>query len=358
MRISVIGAGPAGTHAAALLAGQGHKVDVYEEHSRIGEPVSCTGILTKQIERFVDTRRVRVNTVERARIIAGKKHVEVKLGGGNLVVDRAALDRKLAETCEKAGAKIHTRHRFESNTGKTATIKDVKSGKVTTQETDLIIGADGPSSSVAKANSLYNNRRWWIGMQARAQCENDGAVEFYPTVGTYAWVVPEGDGTARVGICARDNAKEAFDQFCRWRRIGTVHSTQAGLIPQYDPGVKTEAGMVRLVGDAATQVKATTGGGIIQALTAAETLAESVCSNTSYERAWRERLSRDLWIHLRLRQAMDRFKPEDWEKLIRLFEQDRLKKILETNDRESPRRFLMSMILKEPRLLCFARYMF
>jgi len=358
MDISIVGAGPAGTYTGELLSKLGHKVNVYEEHSKIGEPLACTGILTRQIENFVDTRKILVNRVDSARIIAAGKEVRVKLGGGNLVIDRVGLDRKLAQSCERAGAKIHTRCRFETNTGRSVTIRDISKGKKITKESDLIIGADGPSSAVAKSNSLYNNRRWWIGMQAKTDYPNNGEVEFYPTVGTYAWVVPENKDEARIGVCARDSVKPIFDKFLSQLKIKKIHSRQAGLIPEYDPQVITKKGIVRLVGDAATQIKATTGGGIIQALTAGQALSDSVEKNTDYDKEWRSRLSRDLWIHLKMRQAMDRFKEKDWEHLLTLFEQDKIRSILEDQDREQPSKFILKMALMEPRLITFFRFLF
>lgn len=358
MGISIIGAGPAGTYTAEQLAKSGHKVEVYEEHSKIGEPLACTGIMTRQIEDFTDTKNILVNKVGAARIIAAGKEIRVKLGGGNLVIDRAGLDRKLADRCEKAGAKIHTSCRFETNTGRTLTIKDLQKGKTLTREADLIIGADGPSSSVAKANSIYNNRRWWIGIQVKADYPNDGEVEFYPTIGTYAWAVPENKDEARIGVCARADVKPLFDKFIAQLKIKKIHSRQAGLIPEYDPRVTTTKGIVRLVGDAATQVKATTGGGIVQALTAGQALSDSIAKKTAYDTEWRRQLSRDLWIHLKMRQAMDRFGEKDWERLLTIFEQEKMKDVLEKNDREQPSKFLLSMALREPRLLAFCKFLF
>ena len=64
---------------------------------------------------------------------------------------------------------------------------------------------------------------------------------------------------------------------------------QAGLIPVYNPRQKAQKENILLIGDAAAQVKATTGGGIIQGLTAAECAANSISENISYEKAWREK---------------------------------------------------------------------
>ena len=44
--ITIVGAGPAGSYLAYLLAKQGEKVIVLEEHSAVGSPVQCTGIVT------------------------------------------------------------------------------------------------------------------------------------------------------------------------------------------------------------------------------------------------------------------------------------------------------------------------
>ncbi len=43
---AVVGAGPAGLIAARELAGRGFEVKVFEEHTIIGEPNHCAGILS------------------------------------------------------------------------------------------------------------------------------------------------------------------------------------------------------------------------------------------------------------------------------------------------------------------------
>ena len=357
MKIAIIGAGPAGTFTALNLARNGHAVDIYEEHEKVGEPLACTGILTKQLEKFMNPKKILVNTVHGARIIAGAHSVDVELGGGNLVIERVHLDQELAEDCITQGVRLHKRHRFESNTGKTLTLKDTKNNQTITSEADIIVGADGPSSAVAKANGIYTDRRWWIGVQVRADCPNDGLVEFYPTVGTYAWVVPENKEIARIGLCARTNVKPIFDTFLADRKVGKIHSYQGGLIPEYNPSVQTTKNNIRLVGDAATQVKATTGGGIVQSMVAGQALAESIHEHKSYDRSWKRALGKDLWVHLKLRTMMDRFSAADWEYLIDLFKQDKIRKVIEHHDRDYPSRFIASLFLREPRLFYFGRFL-
>ena len=45
--IAVIGGGPGGLYAAARLAARGFHVNVFEEHSTVGTPVHCTGVLAR-----------------------------------------------------------------------------------------------------------------------------------------------------------------------------------------------------------------------------------------------------------------------------------------------------------------------
>ena len=52
MNIVIIGAGPFGCYAAYLLTKEGHEVSVYDRKSQIGTPIQCTGILTKEFDKF------------------------------------------------------------------------------------------------------------------------------------------------------------------------------------------------------------------------------------------------------------------------------------------------------------------
>ena len=71
LMIAVIGAGPAGCYSAYKLASAGEKVQVYEEHSSIGKPVQCTGLLTSEIYNIfkVDSHCV-FNKISKARLYA------------------------------------------------------------------------------------------------------------------------------------------------------------------------------------------------------------------------------------------------------------------------------------------------
>src|SRR3989338_171528 len=113
--ITIIGAGPAGGFSAYLLAKAGQDVRVFEEHATIGEPVACTGVVTGDVmaRRLQLPKELIVNRIAKARIIApGGKAVEVRLKN-DIIIDRAGLDRHIAQMAKEAGAKFFTSHRFE-----------------------------------------------------------------------------------------------------------------------------------------------------------------------------------------------------------------------------------------------------
>jgi len=73
-----------------------------------------------------------------------------------------------------------------------------------------------------------------------------------------------------------------------------------------------------LIGDAAVQVKATTFGGIVHGLMAAECLAEAISKNKSYTHICQKKVSRDLWLSLRIRKALNKMNARDYNRLIRI----------------------------------------
>ena len=81
-----------------------------------------------------------------------------------------------------------------------------------------------------------------------------------------------------------------------------------------------------IVGDAAGQVKATTGGGIVPGMGAAESLAQSIIEGKDYEKLWRKNIGFKIWIHLFMRNTMDKFKESDYETLLQQMNKEKIKR--------------------------------
>lgn len=358
--ITIIGAGPAGCYSAYLLAKAGKEVQIFEEHKEIGSPIQCTGLVTSSIKEILSLKKdVIVNEIDNVRIFSKNDFLELKLKNKNLVLDRKKFDNYLADLSISKGTKIFLNYKFIDSKNNLIKIK-FNNKKETILKTGYLIGADGPLSQVAKSNNLFGKRKFLTGIQAITKLENENYIEFYPLIGTFAWVVPENKEICRIGVASYNNPNEVFDKFLKSKKIDNkkIIEKQGGLIPIYNPKLKTKKGNIYLVGDAATQVKATTGGGIIQGLKAAQALADSIINKKDYEKEWTKEIGKDLLLHLRMRNVMDKFKEKDWDLLIKLFKKDKTKRIIENFDRDYPTRFMVDLILKEPRLLYFIKFLF
>ena len=356
--ISIIGAGPAGNYLAYLLAKNNFDVSVFEEHKTVGLPVQCTGITTSYLGKLVELKKdFVINKVNKVRIFApNNRFIDVRLDN-NIILDRTRFDQYLMGKAKKAGAKFFLNHRFLGYKNNIIKIQNIKANMIKDIKIDYLVGADGPLSDVAKSTGLKGKRDFLIGIQARLRLNNSNVVEFYPFIEEYSWVVPESKDIVRIGLATRKNPKRALNDFLRKKlKKYDIIDMQAGLIPVYNPKIKTQKDNVFLVGDAATMVKATTGGGIIQGLIAARALADSIINKKDYSKEWKKAIGRDLLMHLKIRNIMSKFSAKDWNYLIELFNKEKTKKILASYDRDFPSRFLVKLALIEPRLLYFLKY--
>jgi len=352
--ISIVGGGPVGNYLAYLLARKGHKVKVFEEHAAIGKPIQCTGITTGNLLDIVklDEGFV-VNKIDRIAVTSPNgRSLEFKFRNKNIIIDRQRFDRHFAELAESQEVKYFFKHKFIKNNKNTLFFRGKKEHK-----TDYLIGADGPYSQVAKSNGLFGKREFIYGIQAVVKMELDPTlVKTFLGYGGFGWIVPESHNKARVGITATRDVTEDFWRFMKdvigdYKLLGW----QSGMIPVYNPKIQTSKGDVFLIGDAATQVKALTHGGIVPGLIAAQEMSKSF---RNYDRNWKKRIGFDLWLNLFLRKVMDEFSDKDYNKLVSLFSQQKIKKIIEKHDRDFPSKFIVELALKEPRLFMFIKHLF
>ncbi|MBS3149929.1 NAD(P)/FAD-dependent oxidoreductase [Candidatus Woesearchaeota archaeon] len=355
MTISVIGAGPAGSYSAYLLAKEGFNVNLYEEHNLIGKPIQCTGITTSFIENYINNNAdFVVNKIDTVMVHSYNNNVEFKLKRKNIVMDRCGMDNYFLNKALDKGVKLFTGHRFiEANNNELIFKQNNKKVNV---KKEIVIGADGPNSQVAKSFNLKGKRENFLGLQATVKGNFDSSTfEVYLgnkiCPGFFAWIVPENDKIARIGLAVREGFKgrDYFEAFVKDK--GKIMEMQAGLIPIYNNKLETEKNNIYLVGDAASQVKATTGGGILYALMASEELSKAIKNNESYEKNWKGRIGYSLMVHLLLRNYLDKFNDEDYSKLLELFNDKSARNLIESYDREFPIKLLMKLVLAQPKLL-------
>jgi geranylgeranyl reductase family protein len=359
MRVSIIGAGPSGSYAGMILAKQGHDVTIHEDHAVIGKPIACTGIVTKALFDLVEyDKKYVVNELEAVDVVGPDNEI-TRIPLKEYVICRYRFDNFVADKARSAGAKIELNHRYIGREGNTLIFR--VNGQTIRQETDILIGADGPMSRVAQTSGIGNKNPFWVGMQATIKARFNPKVfttwfrsDLAP--GFFAWSVPESGELSRVGVAVTNdkNCAQCFQGLMKMVG-GEIVDRQGAPIPLYNHNSTIEKGNTFLVGDAAGLVKDTTGGGIITGMLSSKILAESIAEKTSYSRNIKK-LRRELWIHNKLRRVLNKFTDKDYSRLIRLMNNPRVQSILYNHPREYPSRFMLKLLLAEPRLAYFAKY--
>ncbi len=152
--VVVVGAGPAGATAAEDLARTGHKVAFIDRDGRI-KP--CGGAVPPRLiqDFFIPDEQIvaRVNT---ARMISPTgRQVDIPIENGYVgMVDREHFDEFLRNRAKEAGAHRYTGTflRIERDEGASHVFyRDKVSGNEMRLSTQIIIGADGARSNVARA---------------------------------------------------------------------------------------------------------------------------------------------------------------------------------------------------------------
>jgi geranylgeranyl reductase family protein len=345
--ITVIGAGPAGCYYASKVKNE--DIIIFEDHKQIGKPVSCTGILTDSIsEIFKVPSQLIVNKIKNFKIVSPNgKSLIVPMRRPNLILDRARFDQHMADLAIDNGAKIHLGERFLSYSKQNNSYIIQTSKKK--YNSDMLVGADGPFSRVARQSGLYGNRKSVKGLQVRCKMQGLDAetTETRLGIGEFSWIVPEGDGIARVGIIGNDiNIMKA--ELKKMIGKSRILEDQSGAIPLYNTLQKLSYDNVFLIGDAATQVKATTYGGILYGIHAAKLLAEN---KETYEKKFNSRFKKELWLSLKMRQYMNLMTAKDYNFIVDMFQKEKNKEILSKHDRDYPSKMILPLMLQEPSLV-------
>jgi len=344
--IAVIGAGPAGSYYASKAD---RDIQLFEEHKEVGRPVACTGILTSSINDIMKVPdEVIISRIDSYKISSpDKSAITVRLKKPDILLDRAGFDRMLFEKAVENGAKTNLGERFlgYKKIGKGYIVKTTRK----TYNAEMIVGADGPNSIVGKSSGLIRNRQFVVGLQARCRYNRTpGRVETRLGSKQFSWIVPEDKKIARIGLVGE--AKGLNNDFRRLIGKNRIIEYQSGLIPVYDTHQKIQKPheKIFLIGDAAGHVKATTYGGIIYGLHAADYLAKDP---ESYEYRFKRDFNKELWLSLRIRRALDSMSSQEADKLIKIFSEKGNMKILEEGSREYPSKMILKLITREPRLI-------
>jgi flavin-dependent dehydrogenase len=210
-----------------------------------------------------------------------------------------------------------------------------RSGEKLTFEARAAVIASGFNPEMTEKLGLGSFGDFVVGAQAEVETAGIEEIEVYfgqkIAPGFFAWLVPLSAHTARAGLLSRKNTGAYLKKFiASLLAEGKITSAEAGLsyggIPLKPPR-RTCGRRIIAVGDAAGQVKPTTGGGIYYGLLCADIAADtlfqaleaddlSARSLSRYEEEWKRRLGRELKIGRWSRKLFERLSDDRIDRIF------------------------------------------
>jgi digeranylgeranylglycerophospholipid reductase len=349
--IVVVGGGPCGSYAAYTAAKLGAEVVVCEEHEMVGAPNHCAGHLNiSSLQRLgIQVPRDAIENAIKGAFIyspSGKEFVLRCRNPVTYVVDRERFDKHLADLAVKAGVEYRFKSRVKSLLFDSGIARGVELKENEKVEANVVVDAEGCSSAVLKQTGLECLRSSVIvrGIQAEVDGLKDvdeDMVEVYLgrnfAPDFFAWIIPRKDGTAKVGLAtSTGNPHQYLRNFMQKHPVASKKlqkSQVTGMtihpIPLAGPIPKTYSNGFLAVGDAASQVKPTTGGGVIFGLTCARAAGEVAYeavknSNFSeaflyrYQQEWKRLVGFDLSAMLWMRKMLNSLSDNRTDNIIGL----------------------------------------
>jgi len=335
---AVCGNGPVGSYAAMCAAGDG---DVALIGKKI-EDIRCAGLISKSglAKLGLLSCDFILNKVRGSKIFS-PDGTEIFIDGRKtkaLVVDRIGFDNHVIDLATDAGAVYID----DWVTGIRPEMTLKNGGELKAGEKIL---AAGTVYTIQHDAGIPTPNEYLMGGQyeMNVECDPDFVELHFDVPDFFAWVIPVGDH-ARVGLCVKGNPRPYLDAFVKkLEAAGRIRSSKRlsesfGVIPVHSPSFKAQYGDIRLVGDAAGHVKATTGGGIVLGCMCAKHATES-----DYERQWRSEAGSELRMHLFIHRFLNRLSDRGKDRFFGLL--SRYNTILEeSGDMDYAKKTVMSLL--------------
>ncbi|HHY00867.1 MAG TPA: NAD(P)/FAD-dependent oxidoreductase [Methanothermobacter sp.] len=342
--VVVVGAGPIGSTFARSMAEKGFKVAILEKKKEIGVPLQCAGLLGKKIKKVnILPDEFIINSVNGAFLHSPQDTVlsVSKSKPEAYVLDRVGYDKFLAELASNSGVDIFFNHKV-ANVDSINGLVSLKNSEITKISGNVIAGADGHSSIVSRSFNLpaesFQAAQYLVDAGEK-RFKNDFVhlyVDSKISPGFF-WTIPLSETTARVGLFADANYQDLTIHLNkliskRPELDGvSILKKYYGVIPKQDSHKRLVKDRVILLGDAASQVKPTTGGGLIMGFTSAE-MASKVASQAleaedttlleNYSKSYNDKFKKELKVQIMVHKVFKSLSNSDLEYMFRKLKEE------------------------------------
>ena len=361
--VAIIGGSAAGFLTAYLLARKGVNVRVFEAEDPFN-PAPRTLIVTSYMPKLIGSlcESAVVNTIRRFELFADGRVATISLQRPDLVIERLKLIQGLAERVEASGAQVLGGHHFlrlKPNGKRLAfTVAYNGNGESREESTDILVGADGAFSKVARYVGWPKPSTVPL-VQAIVELPKDMPLHttriwFVPEETPYFyWLIPHASRQGVLGLIGKEgqDVRGALECFLQKKDLEPIafQNAQVSKYTQWIPfHRKIQESHVYLVGDAAGHVKVTTAGGIVTGFRGAQGVADAILNGGSSRelRALRKELGR----HMLMRRILHGFTQKEYARLLDILN-PATKRLLGVFTRDETDKLLWNLFLRKPRLL-------
>jgi digeranylgeranylglycerophospholipid reductase len=337
--VIVVGAGPVGSYTAYQLADRGFSVCVLEQKRAAGQDIICAGVVSKAAFKRYDlpgtSILARINAVSFVSPL-GRRLEYLPDEIFAYVVDREDFDANLLKMAKKIGAQVRMNQRVRRITEQNSTYT-VHTGRAQYRAKAVVL-ATGVQYDLVQQAGLSKPQKYLYGTQVefpytcrRSHIEIHLGQTFTP--GSFGWVIPSHTGQARIGTIIRRRGKIHLKKMLSNRLEVPLKNIEPLVRTKriaFGPVKRSVRGNILSVGEAAGQIKTTTGGGIFYGFLCSEIAVEKLTKTLKqgktledYEITWRSALISELDIGMRLRTIAEQLSDDDIENLFTFVKKNR-----------------------------------
>ena len=333
--IVIIGAGPVGSTVAYNLSNKGFDIAIIDKKKHIGYPLQCAGILSENIFKTNELPdEIILNTVKGAFLHSQNHILNVEKDTVQAyIIDRIAYDEYLLNRAIENGAEFINQKVTHVNSAEGITYLSGNE-KITSK---IVIGCDGYNSTLSEG--MGNSQNNYPASQMLVKITESDMQRFRDTsknidnyVDTYLmedalpgfiWVIPLKDDLYRIGLFSNQSHKlqdETIINFLKQNFEYEIIEKYKGFVPIFDEKNHIVKDRLMLIGDAAGQIKPTSGGGLLVAFDACNMAAKYAAQSIDksdikilrkYEKEFKDRYLKEFNYQYKVQKTLNLLSDDD-----------------------------------------------
>ena len=396
--VAIVGGGPIGSTLAYELSKEGFSVCIFDKKKEIGIPLQCAGIVSKGIKKVNEIPdELILNEVKGAFLHSPNHILKVeKKQTEAFIIDRVAYDKFLLKRAKAFGVKVFNKCKISGidvengflmfkNSKKTSGFELLKNKKFIKNskkvKAKIIVGADGSNSFVSSSFNTHLN--FFHGSQFLVKIDKGSEnklgkgtthtdfVDLFvnsKTLPGFLWSIPISKHKYRIGLFSKNSYKEQnkfikdfLDNNERFQNYEIIEKYY-GKIPIYDERKKLVCKRAILIGDAASQLKPTTGGGLILGFKVVQIAKKYIIKSLNednvdilkkYEKSFRKKYSTELSYQIKVQKTIEKLTDEDLDYMFIKLKEKNVEKIISKYGDMDKQSILVKEILKRGLIFSF-----